>query len=625
MHLYAVQNTLPKGARKQLTLVDGKQRHIYITVPRFACVGKGDQIAIDPSHPDNIYCTSSEDHSDYIKISPHFEGSGNSSVGGLSFQYRVSEVNRPEDIDSLAYLEQFHYKSFAGASDTPTDTDDLFAQARSKTASVGGRKGVLILYVRLFGQWQAAGYIELQMPLMMCKPRHDLFATPFQHSTRPISWSAWDQHAIKRFVNTIVRVARVVVNPELRGLGLARILISSSKDFCRQRWHISGRRPIFMEISAEMLNYIDFVSSSGFMYVDRTEGNSERVVKDLSHMQKGYQVNNGIMSLQKKYLSALQAYCRESRKTFEEALTRLEQVLAEDDPAAHLSALEWAAFRKVLRQRIPYYLCPLDADTEAYLRPLLRGRKPPTLKPNFAVSGARIDINALSVRSVVPLPMTRNVRIIMEAFGLEGDTLDSLILPPTPIRASAGNIIMIVGSSGSGKSALLRALDPASRDEASFQVRVNGSRNYTSGWLKPLPDSTPIFDYFAERYSPERAFAALSQVGLSEAFVLVKPFALLSRGQQYRAMLADLLLREEQVWLLDEFCADLDPVTARIVAHNFRRNVMASSRIAFVAAANHAHYLDALRPTQVIQLKMGGEVRLLSYKDYRDELHQQVL
>ena len=618
---YEVLNTLPKGAQKQLSVSDGSGRTVYLTVSRFACVGKGDTITIDPEHPQNIFVCSSENESDAIRISPHYNAQGTATIASLTFDYRLTEVNRPEDLDALTFLEQFHYKSFAGASEAVSN-DELLGDARPKAASSGGRKAVIVMHIKLFGQWQAAGYVELQMPLMMCKPRHDLFDHPFEHAERPISWQSWDQHAMKKYVNTIVRIGRVVVHPELRGLGLARHLINASKDYSRSRWQISGKRPIFLEISAEMLNYIDFVTSSGFQYIGHTEGNYARIVKDLSYMQKGYDINSGIMSLQKKYLTAVQTYCRETKIPFERALTRLESILSSDDPAASLSPAEWAAFRKVLRPKIPYYLCPLDDSAEAYLKPL-RGKQSPRKREKFSVPGARIDIAAISVKSVVALPLTRNVRIIMDAFGLDGDSIESLVLPPVPIKATAGNIVMVVGASGSGKSALLKALDSSPVHSGGFQVRVNGARNYTSAWLRPLPDGVPIFDYFAERYSPERAFGALSQVGLSEAFVLVKAAEHLSRGQQYRAMLADLILRDEQVWLLDEFCADLDPLTARVVAHNLRRNVISGSRIAFVAAANHAHYLEALRPTQVMQLRTGGDVRFVTYKDYKDELLQQ--
>lgn len=621
MPSFSVVNTLAKGPRKQLTVTDGKKSSIYVLVPRFACVGKGDQIRIDPSHPSNVFCVSTDDPNDLIRVAPHYERTESTSLGSLILPLKFTEVNNSSDLDSLTFLEQFHYKSLS----SDDDQEDLFAGSRAKAATLGGRRAVLLMYLRVHGVWTAVGYVELQMPLLMCKPRHDLFSQPFEHGRRPISWSIWDQHAIRKYVNHIVRIARVVIHPDFRGLGLSRILLSVTKDFCKTRWQIGGKRPIFLEISAEMLKYVDFVSSSGFKYVGRTEGNASRIVSDLISMSKGYDVTSGIMSLQKKYFTIISKYSKEIGVPIEETLARLQSVVNLDEPAEVLSATEWAAFRKVLRQRLPYYLCALDEESDAYLGPLVRGRAPVRSNANFRVANGAVNLRGLSVRTSFTVPQTKNVRIIMDTFGLSEARVEALVVPPMSVKASAGNITLIVGMSGSGKSALLRALDPDQVSGDSLHVRVGASRSYTAGWLKELPHDIPIFDYFAARYSPEHAFSALSQVGMSEAFALIKPFRMLSRGQQYRTMLADLLLRPEQVWLLDEFCADLDPITARIVAHNFRRHVMSSGRIAFVAAANHAHYLDALRPSQVIQLRTGSDPRLVTYKDYRDELFDQAV
>lgn len=616
MPFYSVQSATPKGHKKQLILTDGAKSNLYVQVPRYACVGKGDQLIISPEHPDNIFTVSSENSDDLIRLSPHFEHASSASIGSAKYSIRLTEVNRPEDIEALNFLEQFHYKSLANEDDL--EGGDIFAKSKASTA--GGRRAIIILYLKIRSSWIAAGYIELQMPLMMCKPRHELFDSPFKHDERPISWVSWDQHAIRRFVNTIVRIARVVVHPEFRGLGLARILVDSAKEYAKERWQVGGRRPLFMEISAAMLSYIDFVSSSGFNFIALTEGNASRVVKDLSYMQKGYEINSGIMSLQKKYLTHLESYCRATKTTLESALTRLKSIVENENPLDGLTPTEWAGFRKILRQRLPYYICGLDDYTSAYLKPLVKDRKPVAKQLKFTRSDGRIDLVGIAAKATVPIAQTRNVRIIMEAFGLEGQVIETQVLPPVTVKATGGNILLIVGASGSGKSALLKALDPIEARRSGLEVRPGGKQDYTCGWLRPLPTDVPLFDYFSTSYGPERSFAALSKVGLSEAFVMIKPFPLLSRGQQYRAMLADLLLRDEQVWLLDEFCADLDPLSARIVAHNFRKMVIASGRIAVVAAANHGHYLDALRPTQVIEMRVGGETRHTSFKDYRDEL-----
>ena len=616
MPLYSVQSATPKGHKKQLILTDGGKGNLYVQVPRYACVGKGDQLVISPEHPDNIFTVSSEDSNDHIRLSPHFERSSSASIGSAKYQIRLTEVNKPDDIEALNFLEQFHYKSLA----TEEDAETTDSPAKIKSSTPGGRRSIIILYLKVRTSWIAAGYIELQMPLMMCKPRHELFDSPFNHNERPVSWVSWDHHAIRRYVNTIVRIARVVVHPEFRGLGLARVLVDTAKEYAKERWQVGGRRPLFIEISAAMLSYIDFVSSSGFNFIALTEGNASRVVKDLGYMQKGYEINSGIMSLQKKYLTHLESYCRTTSTSLESALSRLKSIVANEDPLDGLTPAEWAGFRKILRQRLPYYLCGLDEYTVSYLRPLVRDRKPVAKQLKFSKSDGRIDLVGMSAKATVPIAQTRNVRIIMEAFGLEGQAIETQVLPPVSVKATGGNILLIVGASGSGKSALLKALDPAEARRSGLDVRPGGRQDYTCGWLKPLPLDAPLFDYFSTNYGPERSFAALSKVGLSEAFVMIKPFPLLSRGQQYRAMLADLLLRDEQVWLLDEFCADLDPLSARIVAHNFRKMVIASGRIAIVAAANHGHYLDALRPTQVIEMRVGGETRHTSFKDYRDEL-----
>jgi ABC-type lipoprotein export system ATPase subunit len=407
-------------------------------------------------------------------------------------------------------------------------------------------------------------------------------------------------------------------------MGLARQLIEAAKQYCSERWHVGGRRPLFLEISAEMLNYIDFLSSSGFLKVGDTEGNLERVVKDLISMRRGYEVSSGIMSLQKKYLASLLDYCQKVSKEVEDVLERLQEVLASPDPMSALSPDEWLGLRSIIRFPIPYYLCPLDDASEKFLRENVR---PPKRRiSTFRVEPSRVRIRGLRVISRYEIPHTRNTRMVMDAFGIRGEALEQSVLGPINVDASAGNIFFISGTSGSGKSAFLRALDTSDASTApTLAVSGQGIRGYSSGWIRPLPSDVPIFEYLADRYSPQRALTALSQVGLSEAFVFLKPFPILSRGQRYRAMLADLLLRDNQVWLIDEFCSDLDPLSARIVCQNLRKQVMRSRRICFVAAANHGHFLHALRPTRVIVLSAGAPASLLTYRDYRDGFLKEAL
>jgi ABC-type transport system involved in cytochrome c biogenesis ATPase subunit/GNAT superfamily N-acetyltransferase len=611
---HAVLSSDAKGHARRLTIEGTDKRLVQLRLHRYALVGRGDKITVDPRHPSKIAVPSCEDPSDVIRVTPAFVLQSELRLGAAVYPLRFSEIASEQDLRDYSYLEQFHYKtSPLLRSDTeperaPTDT--------------GGRKAVIIAHIKNGPQWECVGYIELQMPLLMVKPRHALFDAPFRHPTRPIAWDQWDQTALSNFVNCIVRIARVVTSPEFRGLGLAKLLIQAAKAFSSERWHIKGRRPLFLEISAEMLNYFDFVSSAGLRFVDKTEGNVDRISADLISMQRNPKITSGIMSLQKKYLSNFKSAVGLLGKDFQSALSRLAEICENPELISSLGPEEWFLYRTVFRMPIPYYIAGLDEHSELYLEERLRERREEPRAPaiSFATRPVAIDIRGFKATANISVPDNQAVRKIMDCFGIKSETICSVVFGPLDIQAGAGNVIFVAGASGTGKSVLLRSLDP---QFAHAQITIERKRSsppqYTAGWLRDIPSDEPLIQYFSDHYGMERALAALNQAGLSEAFVYLKPFAYLSRGQKYRAKLADLALRPDQVWLIDEFCADLDPLTAKIVSRNLRRHVVKYRRVAFVAAANYRHFIDALAPTRVVILRFGGRSQTLTFKEFLDE------
>ena len=619
--LYTVLTTNPKGHVKTITVRSGTKASVALTLHRFALVGKGDQIRLRASGNKRILVPSNDEREPDIPITPPFTTADHIHLGRTQIQLRIGELYTPTDLRALEFLEQFHYKTNKTLGEAA-----IPIRGKSETTSVGGRRSILFAALKLGEHWTPAGYIDLQMPLMMCKPRHRLFAHPFQHRGRSIAWKRWDTGAMRKYLNAIVRVARIVIAPEFRGLGITRRILVAAKEFSSARWHIGGMRPIFMEISAEMLSHIDFVSSSGFKFVGNTEGNTKRVLKDLQQMSRSSGGDFGIMSLQRKYLRVLSDFCATKNISLDQGLEWVRDKLESGETSSTVG--EWAVLRSVIRTPIPYYLCPLDTSTDTYLREAQKAH-PPDPAPlshvaTFSTRNIHINIENLTLRATYSVPETKSTKMIMNAFGLRGDTVSADIIHNLAITASNGNIILVVGASGSGKSLLLNALDPGMTLDGNLYVTPIRQRNYTAGRLRPLRDDMPLFEALAERYGPSRVFVALSLVGLSEALAFIKPFWMLSRGQQYRAMLADLLLRDEEVWLLDEFCSDLDPMTAQIVAHNLRKQVIATGRVAFVAAANHVHYVDALRPTRVLLLRPGDMPTWLHFREYRNEFLNQV-
>ena len=619
--IYSVLTASPKGHHKNITVRGGDEASVIVRVHRFAVVGKGDQVRFEAAGSNKVFVVSKDESEQDIPLTPLFSTDDTVSIGKEKFELRIKEISSDSDMQALEFLEQFHYKTNNSLSEKSHSEEQ-----KSATASVGGRRAVLYAAIKIGERWLPAGYIDLQMPLMMCKPRHKLFNHPFMHPARAIAWERWDHHAMKDYLNTIVRIGRIVVSPELRGLGITRRIIKVAKAFATERWHIGGMRPVFMEISAEMLSHIDFVSSSGFKFVGKTEGNLSRVIKDMEQMARARGGEFGIMSLQRKYRRVLGDYCNTLHISFEDGLEALKRMIGQKQDARTTS--EWAILRSVIRNPIPYYLCSLDDYASKYLRAALKAmpsqQEPVTTKGGFSAKSTQISIESLSIRAAYRVPETRATKIIMDAFGLKGDTVYADIVQAVSVKASNGNIILVVGASGSGKSVFLNALDPDKALDGNLMVKRTGSLKHSAGWLRPPRNDIPVFEALAEKFTPERAFIALSRVGLSEALAFIKPFWMLSRGQQYRTMIADLLLRDEEVWLLDEFCGDLDPITAKIVAHNLRKQVIASGRIAFIAAANHTHYLDALRPTKILMLRSGDQAAWLSFKEYQSEFLDQV-
>ncbi|HUD88290.1 MAG TPA: GNAT family N-acetyltransferase, partial [Xanthobacteraceae bacterium] len=167
-----------------------------------------------------------------IPVVPIFERYGNHDFAGAKVETRVAEISTAAEIKDQTALEAFHYRGL--------DFSDAGRGVLAKKRT-GGRRAVLILQVKLSGTWLPAGYVELQMPLMMAKPRHMAFDRPFSHPRLKVSWKSWRKGG-QALVNRIARIARVVVHPELRGIGLARLLVKAAVNFAQERWHIAGKQ-----------------------------------------------------------------------------------------------------------------------------------------------------------------------------------------------------------------------------------------------------------------------------------------------------------------------------------------------------------------------------------------------
>ncbi|KVP51454.1 ABC transporter ATP-binding protein [Burkholderia ubonensis] len=161
-------------------------------------------------------------------------------------------------------------------------------------------------------------------------------------------------------------------------------------------------------------------------------------------------------------------------------------------------------------------------------------------------------------------------------FDLEADLL---------INEQDWQIGVIVGPSGSGKTSLGKAVGPLYAPEWSAR--------------KPIIDAI----------TPEGAFdavtAALSAVGLGSVPTWLRPFSVLSNGEQFRATLARLVCEAPRLAVVDEFSSVVDRQIARIGAGAFAKAWRRTGgRVVLLSC--HYDILDWVQPDWVFDTAAGS-------------------
>lgn len=153
--------------------------------------------------------------------------------------------------------------------------------------------------------------------------------------------------------------------------------------------------------------------------------------------------------------------------------------------------------------------------------------------------------------------------------------------PNFDLESGAWNIGLIVGPSGSGKSTIARHYFP-------------GSSAPTAEW----PQGAAIIDGFPESAKIKEISEALSSVGFSSPPDWLKPYAVLSTGQKFRADLARALIAQEGIIVFDEFTSVVDRTVAKIASAALAK-VIRRKKMQFVAVSCHYDIEDWLQPDWV--------------------------
>ncbi|KVN76050.1 ABC transporter ATP-binding protein [Burkholderia ubonensis] len=154
-----------------------------------------------------------------------------------------------------------------------------------------------------------------------------------------------------------------------------------------------------------------------------------------------------------------------------------------------------------------------------------------------------------------------------------------------PIDDQDWQIGVIVGPSGSGKTSLGKAIGPL----------------YAPEW----PARKPIVDAIAPEGAFDAVTAALSAVGLGSVPTWLRPFSVLSNGEQFRATMARLVCEAPRLAVVDEFSSVVDRQIARIGAGAFAKAWRRTGgRVVLLSC--HYDILDWVQPDWVFDTASGS-------------------
>ncbi|MFQ5602660.1 MAG: ABC transporter ATP-binding protein [bacterium] len=196
--------------------------------------------------------------------------------------------------------------------------------------------------------------------------------------------------------------------------------------------------------------------------------------------------------------------------------------------------------------------------------------------------------------------MAKNSKVMIETKGLSKFYGPFVAIKDITFSITEGQIVAFLGPNGAGKSTTMKILSgflaasEGSAAIAGYDVRKN--RLEVSRKLGYLPENGPLYQnmtpldtlqFFGEARGMEpnllskRLDTVIEQCALE--LVLEKPIDKLSRGYKQRVGLAQALLHDPDVLIMDEPTAGLDPNQIR----EFRDNIKTLSKTKTVLLSTH--------------------------------------
>jgi len=192
-------------------------------------------------------------------------------------------------------------------------------------------------------------------------------------------------------------------------------------------------------------------------------------------------------------------------------------------------------------------------------------------------------------------------------------------------EVNEGDIVYITGPSGAGKSVLLREIQNAIAKDERISIEeielpadkaaidcIGFTAEHAETAEKENKINSVCSAVSAVSLTTIEALRLLGYAGLSDVFCMLTAPSNLSDGQKYRFRLACVLASGKKVVFADEFCGNLDRITAACIAYNVRKFAKRNN-VTFFLASSHEDILADLQPDVLVVKRFTGEAEV-SYK-----------
>lgn len=197
--------------------------------------------------------------------------------------------------------------------------------------------------------------------------------------------------------------------------------------------------------------------------------------------------------------------------------------------------------------------------------------------------------------------ITNKVASVCRMFGLNTDRLTERRLNhDCHLKINDGDVVYITGPSGAGKSVLLGELEKS----------VPASDRVNLAQIELPSDKTLIDCIDGDLF---RGLRLLSTAGLNDCFCILNQPSNLSAGEKYRFRLAMALAAEKKIVFADEFCCELDRITAAVISYRLHKFAKRTGTT-FILASSHEDILLDLTPDVLVVKELSGSTEVI-YKN----------